>query len=371
MTLGSTRVAVNTSMRAGHFCLSFKQKPLNPVVRPHLLAAVSVIGHFTGLSRLIGARYRGRGMIFVLHSVVDDEGSYPDESLRCSVRQLERALRWLRGENIDFVDLDEAVRRLRSRSPRPFACFTFDDGYADNLSRALPIMERFGAPFTVYVTTGMVTREIDGWWFGLAALIRSRDHVKLTSHLSVECPDLARKKLAFRRLERLIHQDFSLLPHLRAAIAQGGIDCRALVDREALSEDQLNRLSRHPLVTIGGHTTTHRNLAEASASAVRSEIAENRRFLQNVTGQPVEHFAYPFGHERACGQREARICREIGFRTAVTTRPGTLFAEHADDLHSLPRVHLGYGDTSSTLRCKVDGFYRAIRSQFGDPVVRM
>ena len=295
-------------------------------------------------------------MIFVLHSVVDDAALYPDQTLRCSACQLEKLLHWLRGENIDFVDLGEAVRRLRGRSPRPFACFTLDDGYADNLTHALPIMERFGAPFTVYVTTGMVTREIDAWWLGLAALVRSHDRVKLTSHLSLECPDLSRKKLAFKRLEFLIHQDFSLLPHLREAIAKDAIDCRALVDREALSEDQLRRLSRHPLVTIGGHTMTHRNLVQASVSAVRWEIAENRRFLQNVTGQPIEHFAYPFGHERACGEREARICREMGFRTAVTTRPGTLFAEHADDLHSLPRLHLACDDTSSTLRCKVDGF---------------
>jgi hypothetical protein len=199
-------------MRAGHLSFPFKQKPLDLVVRPHLLAAVSFIGHFTGLSRLIGARYRGRGMIFALHSVVDDDALYPDQTLRCSTRQLEAVLHWLRGENIDFVDLEEAVRRLRGRSPRPFACFTFDDGYADNLSHALPIMERFGAPFTVYVTTGMVTREIDAWWLGLAALIRSQDRVKLTSRLSVECPNLSRKKLAFKRLESLTHQDFSLLP---------------------------------------------------------------------------------------------------------------------------------------------------------------
>src|SRR5262249_28429729 len=158
--------------------------------------------------------------------------------------------------------------------------------------------------FTVYVTTGMVTRAINAWWFGLAALLRSRDRVTLTSHLSVECPDLPRKKRAFKRLESLIHRDFSLLPSLREAIAKGAFDFRALVDREALSEDELGRLSRHPLVTIGGHTVTHRNLAQASESAVRWEIAENRRFLQNVTGKPVEHFAYPFGHERACGDRE-------------------------------------------------------------------
>jgi peptidoglycan/xylan/chitin deacetylase (PgdA/CDA1 family) len=232
-------------------------------------------------------------------------------------------------------------------------------------------MERFGAPFTVYVTTGMITREIDAWWVGLAALVRSNDRVELTPQLSVECADLLSKKRAFKWLERNIHQDFSLLSHLREAIAKSGINCRALVDREALNENQLRDLSRHPLVTIGGHTVTHCNLARASEAVARWEIAENRRFLQDATGQPVEHFAYPFGHERACGDREARISREMGFRTAVTGRWGTLFAEHADHCYSLPRLHLAWDDTPATLGCKVDGFERAIRSGFGDPIVHM
>ncbi|MBV8826135.1 MAG: polysaccharide deacetylase family protein [Bradyrhizobiaceae bacterium] len=339
---------------------------------PLVRTAVSVGAHFSGLSRLVAARYGGRGMIFALHSVVDDDAFYPDYTLRCSTDRLEWALGWLRDEGLDFVSLDEAVRRLGENDPRPFACFTLDDGYADNLTRALPVMERFGAPFAVFVTTGMVTREIDGWWFGLAALVRSYDRIELpASSLSFDCPDLPRKRLAFRTIEAMVHKDFSLLTQLREAIAKSRIDCRALVDREALSEAQLRRLARHPLVTIGGHTTTHRNLAEAPAPAVEWEMAENRRFLQEITGQPIDHFAYPFGHARACGEREARICREVGFRTAVTTRAGTLFAEHAHELHALPRLHLAGDDTPSTLRCKVDGVYRAIQSRFGDPVARM
>jgi peptidoglycan/xylan/chitin deacetylase (PgdA/CDA1 family) len=339
---------------------------------PLVRTAVSVGAHFSGLSRLVAARYRGRGMIFALHSIVDDDTFYPDYTLRCSTRRLEWALRWLRDEGLDFVNLDEAVRRLDDDDPRPFACFTLDDGYADNLTQALPIMERFDAPFTVFVTTGMITREIDGWWFGLAALVRSHDRVELPAPgLRFECPDLPGKRFAFKTIESMVHKDFSLLPHLRETIAKSTIDCRALVDREALSEQQLRRLARHPLVTIGGHTATHRNLAEAPAAAVRWELAENRGFLQDITGRSVEHFAYPFGHERACGEREAQICRETGFRTAVTTRNGTLFAQRAHDLHALPRLHLAGDDTASTLRCKVDGVYRAIHSRFGDPVARM
>jgi Polysaccharide deacetylase len=201
--------------------------------------------------------------------------------------------------------------------------------------------------------------------------VRSAGVVGRAINLSFECADLASKRLAFKSLESAIHRDFSLLPYLREAIGKSAIDCNALVDREALTEDQLRKLSHHPLVTIGAHTTTHSNLAQASASKVRWEMAENRKFLQDVTGRPIEHFAYPFGHERACGEREAQICREVGFRTAVTTRNGALFAEHADQLYALPCICLAGDDTSSTLRCKVDGVYRAIQSRFGDPIARM
>lgn len=344
----------------------------NEMPAHHLLkTGVSVGAHFSGLSRLVARRYRGCGIIFVLHSIVEDCTLFVDSTLRCSTSQLEWALRWLTHEGLDFVSLDEGVRRLNEAKPLPFACFAFDDGFADNLTQALPIMERFGAPFTVYVTTGMITHEMDAWWFGLAALLRSCDRLALSSRLRFECPDLRSKRSAFRTIERWIHKDPSLLSNVREAIATNAIDCRPLVEREALNRKQLRRLSHHPLVTIGGHTTTHPNLAQTCSLAARRELHDNRKFLEDLIDRPIEHFAYPFGHERACGYREAQICREVGFRTGVTTRAGTLFSAHARDLHSLPRLGIVGDDTASTLRCKVDGVYRAIQSKLGDPVVRM
>jgi len=335
-------------------------------------SAITASAHRTGLSRVVGSRYRGRGVILALHSVVDDVSPYPDQTLRCSAAKLAWVLQWLKEEGMDFVSLNEAVRRLHANTARPFAAFTLDDGYADNLTHALPVMERFEAPFTVYVTTGMITREIDGWWFGLAALVRGKKSIALPGlGRSYECPDPGRKRTTFRDIEAAIHRDFAVLAHVRTAIAGAGIDCSALVDREALSEEELRRLAGHPLVTIGGHATTHRNLAETSTLEVEWELAENRKFLQSVTGQAVVHFAYPFGHAGACGSREAQIARKVGFRTAVTTRMGALFPEHARHLHSLPRVHLACDETPSTLRCKVDGVYRAIQSRLGNPVACM
>jgi peptidoglycan/xylan/chitin deacetylase (PgdA/CDA1 family) len=231
-------------------------------------------------------------------------------------------------------------------------------------------MERHNAPFTVFVTTGMVTGEIDAWWFGLSQLIRTRNHIEVAG-TRLDCADRAAKERTFLAVESMVHGNYATLPTLKKLIRESGIDCNALALQEGLTRDRLRELALNPLVTIGGHTTTHINLAQASASDVEREMRDNRAFLEDSIQKPVTHFAYPFGNADACGLREAAIAKITGFRSAVTTQRGGIFPQHLDHLHELPREPLSRNDTPSSLRCKVDGFYRALHSRLGDPVARM
>ena len=337
-----------------------------------LKTTLPVVAQYSGLGSALALRYRGAGTIFMLHSVVERGDDYPDHSLRCPAETLAAALRFLRDKGVEFVSLDRMLDRLESPSVRPFAAFTFDDGFADSLTHALPVMERFGAPMTVYVATGMIEHSMDAWWLGLAEWIRASDRVALPeAGLSFDCGDPAARKRAFIAIEAAIHRDYELLTPVRAAIAAHGIDCGKLLAREALTVEQLRQLARHPLVTIGAHGDTHINLARASAETAHHEMASNRRFLEAAIDKPVLHFAYPFGNARACGEREAEIASAVGFRTAVTTRSGAIFPAHLGHPHALPRERLGGDDTPSSLRCKLNGVYRAVHSQLGDPVAVM
>ena len=176
-----------------------------------------VVAHRSGLSRAIAQRYRGRGVIFMLHSVVDDDAFYPEAMLRCPAGRLDWILRWLKANGFAFVTLDEAIARLDQPQSAPFAAFTCDDGYADNLTHALPVMERHNAPFTVFVTTGMMTGEIDAWWLGLSRLIATRNSIELADK-RFDCSDRNAKRRTFRVIESMIHANYALLPEVKRLI---------------------------------------------------------------------------------------------------------------------------------------------------------
>ena len=222
----------------------------------------------------------------MLHSVVDDDAFYPEAMLRCPVGRLDWILRWLKANGFAFVTLDEAIARLDQPQSAPFAAFTCDDGYADNLTHALPVMERHNTPFTVFVTTGMMTGEIDAWWFGLSRLIATRNSIELADK-RFDCSDRNAKRRTFRVIESMIHANYALLPEVKRLIEANGIDCHALALQEGLSREQLRELAAHPLVTIGGHTTTHIALAQATAPEVDKEMRDNRVFLEGIVQAPI------------------------------------------------------------------------------------
>ena len=334
-----------------------------------LKSTVAAMVRYSGISKALAFRYAGPGTIFMLHSVVEDADSCPDEFNRCPVAGLEHTLSWLKENGVQVVSLDEAIERLARSSTEKFCVFTFDDGYIDNLTLALPLMQRFDAPFTVYVTTGMVTGEIDAWWLGLTALIRVCDRFEFPElDYRFDCMDQASKKRTFAAIDALVKSDSEALAALKMILAKSGIDCRALVRAEGLSAEQVRWLATSPLVTIGAHGVRHINLARASVAEVEREMAVSRRMLEDIIDREVMHFAYPFG---ACGKREAQIARSVGFRTAVTTQRGTLFPEHLHHLYALPREPIFCKHTRSSLRCKLDGTYRAFHSRLGDPVAHM
>jgi peptidoglycan/xylan/chitin deacetylase (PgdA/CDA1 family) len=270
----------------------------------------------------------------------------------------------LRRDGWDIVGLDEALRRIaRGATAAPFAVLTFDDGYRDTLSRALPVLERLDAPFTVYVPTGAVTRELYAWWLALRVLFRSHEEVAIECMgRRFECSDPAGKIAALKAAASWVHEDYRRKFALVPTFAAYGISPAALAEEYFLDCDGLRALARHPLVTIGAHTTSHPALSTLEPGQARCEMADNKIYLERLLDQAVAHFAYPYGDPRACGGREAEIARELGFVSAVTAEASPIYPEHRHRMHRLPRVAVRPDETAETLYYRASGLSWAMNA---------
>jgi peptidoglycan/xylan/chitin deacetylase (PgdA/CDA1 family) len=329
------------------------------------LKAATIHGlHALGLARLAAPALGVKGAILTFHEIHDNLDS--ELWTGCQTSFLERSIRWLRNAGWDIVTLDEALDRLHHRAQeRRFVVITFDDGYRDNITRALPILRREQAPFTMYIPTGAITRELYAWWLGLRELFRANDKVDLPClNMTFSCSDLTSKRAALSIAMRWAHKNFKKVSDFHNAFLNYGISLQSLCDRYFINEGELRSLSNDPLATIGAHTVSHPALSTLDSADVSRELTDNRAYLQGQLNRHVVHFAYPYGSAAACRQREARLAREAGFRTAVTTLGRPLFMQDQLSLYTLPRINILPHSTVAHLDTEICGLTRATVRNF-------
>jgi peptidoglycan/xylan/chitin deacetylase (PgdA/CDA1 family) len=304
-----------------------------PEMLRYLLPAGWAHRAFASLSKLT---FGSTGAILMFHEVQED----PDGELRtgCSPGFLDALVRGLIAAGWDIVTLEEALRRIRHQTGNRFVVITFDDGYCDTFSHARPILERYSAPFTVYVPTAGITRELNAWWLGLRSIFRTHDVVRIDAmERTFVCSSLPGKVKALRQTIAWVAQDFSVLPMLCETFQVYRVNMEELVARYCFDSETLKQLSRSPLVTIGGHTSSHRPLALLDEQQMLEEIEDNRGFLEGMLDTKVDHLSYPYGTVQTCGEREFATSLRLGFLSAVTAEKKNLHRRHTQP-HRLPRV---------------------------------
>lgn len=298
------------------------------------------------LPRLVRRLSSARGVIFTLHRVLPEPPAdfAPNAILQVTPDFLAHAITRLRALGIELVDLDEALRRIETPEPqKPFAVLTFDDAYRDNLRFALPVLRRLRCPFTMYVPTALVDGVGEVWWQALEDIVAGQSAVSVTYKGETDyiaCGTLAEKHEAYEQLYIRMRTmpEPDRVQMIRELASQYGFDLSAHCRELIMDWSELATFAAEPLCTLGAHTVHHYELAKLEAPEARSEIEQSARILRAQLGETPQHLSYPIGGRAAAGPREFAMARELGFRSAVTTRPGALYAHHATHLHALPRV---------------------------------
>jgi peptidoglycan/xylan/chitin deacetylase (PgdA/CDA1 family) len=295
-----------------------------------------------------------RAVLLLYHRIVPP--SVDPWSLSVSPRHFEEHLHVLR-KSCYPLGVSEFLRLLGGRGiPRRSVVITFDDGYADNLDCAKPLLEAHDIPATLFVVAGQGDTF---WWDELERLIlygefeigqvsfsaRGELHLLDTESPPVRAGEAdsregAGKSASTGRLE-VYRQVWQVLRRLGpeerrdilARITSQVVAAPGYPKARRLDSDDIARLQDGGLVEIGAHTINHPILPTLSYSEQQAEIVGSKQALEQLTGKPVTGFSYPFG---ALSERTVEIVRNAGFSCACTTKPSA--AWRYTDRFRLPRM---------------------------------
>ncbi len=337
--------------------------------RDRKIRLVMDVARRSGLARLLGPLLSGVGCILMLHRVADRApGTLGiNDGLTVSPSFVDAMLTEVKRLGYALVSMDEAVVALQKGATTKFAAITLDDGYLDNMINALPVFEAHRAPFTIYAAPALVDGRIALWWEEVDRIVSSRTRIGYATPagtVELAAATHEEKKQAAVTLFAYVSRDLAeadqhaFLKDLDPAVSPPAGSQRLM------SWDELKTISDHPLGTIGAHTLHHYSLRRLPADDARREIAESGRILRERLGAEVSHFAYPYGHAEAVGEREVRLAAEAGYVSAVTTRHGVLQTAHRDHLHALPRISVnGRFQDVAYIRTMLSGFTTVANSR--------
>jgi len=238
----------------------------------------------------------------------------------------------------NVLPLSEAVARLADQTlPPRAACITFDDGYADNVEVALPILSELKLPATFFIAVGY----LNGGMMFNDQILETLRRVP-AGEVDLRCVGLPPQSVdTMAQRYAVATKIIRAVKHLEAAEREDRVQALAEQSPQPLPTDlmmttaQLQRLANSGM-EIGGHTQTHPILMSISDTQAREEIAGGREMLQSWLGQPVRLFAYPNGKPgQDYAPRHVDMVREAGFTAAVSTVPGV--STHHSDTWQLAR----------------------------------
>ena len=317
--------------------------------------------HASGLTTLLLRKNRRCVPVLLYHGVTDRRwpALLDCERKHVLAEDFERHLVFLK-ERFQVVRLAEYAEALRGRQALPEGCavITFDDGYADNHSTALPLLRKHGLPATVFLAADFVAGGRPLWVDRLAAAFAATDlgdWADPVEGTSLPLGTDAGKAAAYLWVKSRL----KLLPDAQRAGLADRI-CQALCSAgepelpalfSPLSREQVREMADSGLIDFGSHGLSHAILTALPEAEARRELVESKKAVEELCGKPVRSFAYPNGdYDPAV----ALLVQEAGYSCAVAG--GLRLNEPQDtDPFAIKRVAFAEGDSEAVMAATLCG----------------
>jgi len=278
--------------------------------------------------------------ILMYHRVSPKENNWSLEPL--SPKIFEKQVTYF-SRNYEILPLDKLAQYIQQRKPLPekAVVITFDDGYKDNYLYGYPILKKYHAPATIFLTTGHIGTGKLFWWDKVSYIIQNAT-VKQVDLDELGSYSLQSKPAKFHA-SLIITEKLKKLPEGRKNFLIGnllsisGVDIPPDLGKELiLSWDEVREMSNDG-ITFGAHSVYHPVLTNMPLEQARWEIIQSKKDIEERLGQPVTAFSYPNGDFNA---ELVKFIKESGFTCAVSVLPSKLISSR-DDIYTLSRIGPG------------------------------
>ena len=266
-----------------------------------------------GFDKLFRYYSKANVLHITYHGVVEKDSTF-FSARHITSDQFERHLRYYK-KHFDVLPTSQAFKNIPRGSNRKSISISFDDGFENNLTTVLPLLEKYKIPATFCVSS-ICTQDGTGqylWTEAITALqyFFGKEIIELGSHKFVNMID---------------NKGTNLFDYLKALdCVQRDKSIGFLIDRYDLDEklkslnpeiwrlmtrDQLKKLAQSDLVEIGSHGHLHYNLGSISLSSAREELSKSKKLLEDVVGHEIVVIAYPDG---SYNDNVKELAAEVGY----------------------------------------------------------
>lgn len=295
----------------------------------------SVVVHLGLLKQMSKLQDRGL-VILAYHRIRPDiagvEAMFDEGVLGPAQLNFDRQVKWLK-ENFDVVSEGEILEAIRARSSYKSRCaaITFDDGYRDNYTLALPVLKRHSVPSIFFVCPGLIDSRQLGWWDLISYLVKKSNKpfatidgepLPLGPQAGATIESLQNRMKVRRRCETA-----TLIQKLSEA-CDVPLPDPELQASQLMTWEQIQDAAGGG-VSIGSHTCTHPVLTTIDEERQRWEMRESKKVLEQRLGSRIRTIAYPVGRYGFFSAATMRIARECGYEGAFSFRTGGNFRENA------------------------------------------
>lgn len=246
---------------------------------------------------------KGNRFIFIYHDISTKSSSHYSKHYSTKPEDFKRQLDFYK-KNFELISIEEIVSSDLENT-KNYASIVFDDGFKSVIDVAAPILDHYKIPFAVFVNKYAIQK--DRLWLSDLELENKQLIHVLTNELNLNSEDIINNL----KTNPTFNNQIQKFMNTSELLKQGSV---------YMDENEIKLLHQRGVI-IGSHTVNHPVLACCSKEMQKTEIIENKEYIDKLLNQDTIHFAFPFGKKEHFNDETIKILKEQGHLYNYTSNP--------------------------------------------------